>query len=145
MTKEGSAKRPGDVSEVGRERLALLLAGGLVGAAQDRRRVDRGRDDRRELGLEQLAALARYAEARAEDRLGRRGAEQDQSLGGDHAQLLLEPRLAGVDLEPLRRGVDPAAAALLELEVLHNVGHVGLRAVDAGGLEPPVELAPGRS
>src|SRR4029453_10481694 len=52
---------------------------------------------------------------------------------------------AGVDLELLGGGVDPAAAALLELEVLHDVGHVGLAPGDPGLLERAGEAAPGRA
>ena len=53
----------------------------------------------------------------------------------------VEPGLAGVDLEALRRLVDAATAALLELEVLDDVGQVCVRARDAGRLEPAIELA----
>ena len=79
-------------------------------------------------------------EGAAEQRLGRGGAEQHQRLGPHDLQLLLEPRLAGVDLEALRGLVDAAAPALLELEVLDHVGQVGVLALDAGRLEPAVEL-----
>src|SRR5438270_3366436 len=107
MTKTGSAiQRASDVGEVGGKRAALGLTRGVVGRAQDRGRVDRGGHDWRELGLEQLAALLGHAEARAEDRLRGGGAEEDDRLRLDHAQLLLEPRLARLDLEALRRRVD---------------------------------------
>src|SRR4051794_12924507 len=111
MTKTGSAiQRTGDVGEVGCEGAALGFARGVVGCPEDRRRVDRGGDDRREVRLEQLAALLGDAKAGAQDGLRRSGAEQDDGLRLDEAQLLLEPRLAGLDLEALRRGVDAPAA-----------------------------------
>ena len=106
--------------------------------------MDGGRDERCEVRVEQLAAVLREAERTPHQRLCRGGAEQHERLRLDHAQLLLQPRAAGVDLEALRGLVDAAAAALLELEVLDGVRHVGLVARDAGRLEPLVELPAGR-
>jgi hypothetical protein len=80
------------------------------------------------------------AERAAHQSLRRRRAKQDERLRRHRAELLLEPRAAGVDLEALRGLVDPSPAALLELEVLDDVGHVGLVARDGGGVEAPVEL-----
>src|SRR3954471_2348031 len=100
-----SGKGPGNVLEVRDERLALGFARRVVRGPQDRRRVDRRRDDRREVRVEQLAALLRHAEARTEDRLRRSRAEEHDGLRLDDPELLLEPRLAGVDLELLGRRV----------------------------------------
>src|SRR3954454_3717194 len=72
---ESTIQRFGDVCEIRRERAPLRLAGCFVGRAQDRGRMNRRRHDRGEIGVEQLAALFRDAEAGPEDRLRRRGAE----------------------------------------------------------------------
>src|SRR5687768_15385491 len=130
-----------DHLQVARKRFALLHAGRLVRLAEDRRGMDGGRDYRREVRVEQLAAMLGHSERAAEQRLGGRGAEQQERRRPDDLQLLFEPGLAGVDLEPLRRLVDAPAPALLELKVLDHVGQVGVRASDAGRLEPSVELA----
>jgi hypothetical protein len=103
--------------------------------------VHRRGDQRREIGLDRPAALAREAEAGAEQRLRGGGAEEDQRLRLDDPQLCEQPRQARVDLRLLRRLVDAALAALLELEVLDHVGDVDVGASDADPLERLVELA----
>ena len=50
-----------------------------------------------------------------------------------------------LDLAGGRLGMDAAVAALLEFEVLHRVGEVGLLAVDPGLPERPVEKLAGRT
>ena len=77
----------------------------------------------------------------AEQRLGRRGAEQEQRGRLDDVELGPQPRHAGVDLALARLLMDAALAALLELEVLDDVGDVDVGACDPDGLEGLVELA----
>jgi hypothetical protein len=60
--------------------------------------------------------------------------QQDERLRLHDVELRLQPRLARIDLEALRRLVDSPLPALLELEVLHDVRQIGVAALDAGGL-----------
>src|SRR4051795_9646992 len=53
--------------------------------------------------------------------------------------------MARVDVKALRRLVDAPLSALLEVEVLDRVRDIDVLAVDAGSLEPLVQLAPGRA
>jgi hypothetical protein len=107
--------------------------------------VHRGDDDRGEVGLEGPSALPREAKRAAHHGLGGGRPKQDDRVRAHELELLAQPRLAGLDLETLRRLVDAPAAALLELEVLDHVGDVDLGAYDADRLERAVELATGRS
>src|SRR5262249_23787511 len=113
-------------------------------AAQDRRRVDRRRDELRELGVEQLSAVLGDAELSAEEALSSRRAEEDENARLDRIELRLEPRTARGRLRPVRLLVDAAFPARLPLEVLDGVRDVGRRAVDTGGFERVVEHPPGR-
>src|SRR4051794_22156366 len=89
--------------------------------------------------------MLREPEARSEQRLSGGRAERHQPPRADQLDLRVEPGHARVDLALARRLVDAALAALLEFEVLDHVGHVDLRARDAGFLERAVELAAGRA
>jgi hypothetical protein len=93
--------------------------------------------------VQQLAPGLRHAERRPEQGLGGGRAEQHQQTGPHGGQLGVEPRPAGGDLGAVRLLVDAHLAPGPELEVLDGVGHVDLAAVDAGGLEGPVEELPG--
>src|SRR5436305_9567796 len=90
-----------------------------------------------------MAARVPDRELAAEERLAGGRAEHDERLRLHDRELVVEPRAAGVDLELLRRRVDPPLAALLKLEVLHDVRHVRGAAVDPGLLERAVELPAG--
>ena len=92
---------------------------------------------------DELAAVLRDLEVLADQRLRGRRAEADDHLRLHHRDLPLHPRPAGRDLPRRRLLVDPPAAAGLELEVLHGVRDVGLRAVDADLFEDFVEQLPG--
>src|SRR5439155_15731993 len=72
----------------------------------------------------EAAAVLCDAKGVAEDRARGGGAEADQDRGLDHRELGVEPWAAGRKLVRPRRLVDPALAALLELEVLDRVGDV---------------------
>src|SRR3954468_13887776 len=132
-----------DHAQVGGEGLALGLARCVVAGAQDGRRVDGGQHELGQVGVERPAARLRELEALAEQRLARRGAEQEQRGRLDHVELGSQPRHAGVDLALARLLMDAALAALLELEVLDDVGDVDVGPVDADRLERLVELAAG--
>src|SRR5205814_6421342 len=87
---------------------------------------------------------ARQLEARPEQRLPGGRAEQDEDLGVDDVELRAQPRQARPDLPPRGLLVDAPLAALLELEVLDDVGDVDVPAVDADNRQRLVELAPRR-
>ena len=131
----------GDHPQVLGEGLALRLARRVVAGAQDGRRVDGGHDELGEVGLDRPATRLGEPEALAEQRLGRGRAEQEQRARLDDVELGPQPRQAGVDLALARLLVDAALAALLELEVLDDVGDVDVGAVDADRLQRLVELA----
>src|SRR5947209_1839399 len=135
----------GDGGEVARELLAHRLARVVVGRPQDRRRMRGRRDEVREVGLDRAPAHVAELELRAEERLARRGPQQDERTRVDDVELGAQPRHAGLDLRAVGRLVDAPLAALVELEVLDDVGDVDVAAVDPDLLERPVELAPGRA
>src|SRR5690606_25441375 len=104
----------------------------LGGAPQHRRGVQRRGRERRAAERHRLAVLHRYAVVRPEQRLRRRGAHRDDGLGRDPADLGVEPGDACRYLPPVRGLVQAPLAALLPLEVLHDVRKVGVLAGDAG-------------
>src|SRR5690349_24260424 len=85
--------------------------------------------------------MLREPEARPEQRLGGGGPERRDAVRADQLDLGVQPWHARVDLALARRLVDAPLAALLELEVLDDVGDVDVAAVDPGRLERAVELA----
>src|SRR5258706_1873178 len=89
------------------------------------------------------AALPGDAEPGPEERLGRGGAEGHDERGLHRGELALEPLVAGLDLALCRGLVQAAFAARLPLEVLHRIGDVELRPVEARLMQRLVEDAPG--
>jgi hypothetical protein len=83
--------------------------------------------------------VLRHLEARAEQRPGGRRAEDHHYLRPNGRQLSRQPRAAGDDLGDGRRLVDPPFTLPAEPEVLHRVGQIRLRAIDAGLRECLVE------
>src|SRR5205807_1798460 len=100
---------------------------------------------RRPARRREVAAVLRDPELVAEDRAGRRSAEADEYLRLDQAQLGFEPRTTGLELVRPWRLVDPALAALLELEVLDGVGDVDLLALEPRVGQGLVEHLAGRT
>jgi hypothetical protein len=80
-----------------------------------------------------------HAEGPSEDRLGRRGAQEDEHLGPDPCQLGLQPRGARLDLLEVGFAVDPSLAAHHVREVLHDVREVDVVADKAGLLDRAIE------
>jgi len=110
---------------------------------QKRRRVVGGEHERGVSALHEFSARLRHPEVGAEQRARRGGAQAGNDARANDRDLAFQPLAAGVDLA-LRRGlVQPPLAAQLPFEMLHRVGHVDVLAVDAGGLERPVEEASG--
>src|SRR5581483_4101747 len=114
-----------------------------VAQAQQRRRMKRREDVRRERAFHEAAALRRDLEVLADDGLCRRGAEADDDLRLDRLDLALEPLVAGVDLALRGRLVQAPFAARLPLEMLHGVGDVEVLARHIGRLERAVEKPAG--
>ena len=75
-----------------------------------------------------LAAHLRDRHRLAEQRLRRGRAERHDKIRLHQRQFVVQPPAAGLDLAGIRLGMDAALAARLELEVLHRIGDVGLRA-----------------
>src|SRR5262245_40980778 len=106
--------------------------------------MHRRQDARGERGSDEPPAIATDAELRPEQGLGGRGAEAHDDPRAYQRDLTFEPGTAGRDLTRVRLLVDAPLPARLPTEVLDHVGHVGLRAFDAGLLERPLqELAGG--
>lgn len=103
-----------------------------------------GDDARRELGAEQLAALARDAKTGPEDRLRRGCAETDEDARPNDAQFRLEPGPASGKVTRAWFLVDAPFAARFPFEVLDRVGDVNRVAIDPRFLERAVENIPGR-
>src|SRR4051812_11636146 len=97
--------------------------------------MNRRRDERREVGLEELAALLGDAERLAEEALSRGRAETDHDPGSNVGDLCLQPRPARAHLVLVRLVVQAALArnmtGPLPLEVLDHVRDVNGLAIDA--------------
>ena len=111
--------------------------------AQDGGGVERGEDGIAALRLQDAASALRDAKAGAQQGLGRRRTETDHQRRRDRRDLRGQPRCAGADFVRRRLAVDPPLAARHPLEVLHRIGDVGVRPVDAGIGEGAVEQFPG--
>src|SRR4051794_21597000 len=72
-------------------------------------------------------------------------AERHDDLGFDQGDFLVQPPSAGLDLASIRFLMDSALAARLEFEMLHRIGDIDVRAVDAGFFERRVEHFAGRA
>src|SRR5580765_1049690 len=131
-----SARDFSQVLEQHRVKLRLLRL--ALAAEHGRRMVGRDRLGRPACRLE-AAPVLRDPELVAEDRASRRRTEADEHVRLDRGELGFEPRPARVELRCARRLVDPALAALLELEVLDRVGDVDLFALQPGFGQRPVE------
>src|SRR4051812_615678 len=94
--------------------------------------------------LDQLAAILGDLERSAKQRLRRRRAEAHDHPRLHHLDLSGQPRPARRDLARVRLVVDAPLALRDPLEVLHHVGHVAERAIDARFRQRLVEQAPGR-
>src|SRR6266511_6359305 len=77
--------------------------------------------------------------------MGRRRTQADEHARPYDVELGLEPRPAGGDLRRVRFLVDAALAASLPLEMLDDVRHVDLAAVDPSVLEGLVQELAGRA
>ena len=92
------------------------------------------------------AAVALNGHLPPEHRARRGGAQRHHHLRPQQIELLLEPVVAGLDLDDVRLLMNSALAALDdELEVLDGVGDVGLGRVDAGLLQRLPQYGAGRS
>src|SRR6266496_5423586 len=101
--------------------------------------MDRGGDERREIRLYEGSTALHHAEGWTQKSLRRCRAQADENLWLDQSELRVEPGPAGPDLDRIGLLVDALLAARLPLEVLDDVGDVGLRPVDAGLLQAGVE------
>src|SRR3989442_4769264 len=133
-----------DDLQVGDERAHLVLAA-LLGRAQDRRRMDRRDDVRRERRVDELPALPGDPEGRPDERLRRRRAEADHDLRAQDRELGVEPEPAGRDLTPVRHLVEAPLSGRTPLEMLHPVPHVDGLAIGPRFRERLVEDATSRS
>ncbi len=135
----------GDLPEILDQHRVELRLLRLVRAAKHGRGMVGGDRLGRPARRREAAAVLRDPEGVTEDRAGGGGAEADQDVRMDRRQLGFEPRAAGRQLGRSRRLVDPALAALLELEVLDRVGDVDSLAVEADLGQRPVEHLAGRA
>src|SRR5438874_3741148 len=99
------------------------------------------RDERRERRRNERRALRAHTEFGAEDRLRSRGSETDDDARLDDIDFRLEPRPARSDLRGVWFLVDALFSSWLPLEVLHHIGHVDRRAIDARLIEGAIEQA----
>src|SRR4051812_34353091 len=110
------SEESGDPLQIVCECLPLRMTCAVVALAQDRRWMGCCRDERREIGVEPAAAGLAKLELRAEKRFAGGRAQQDDRLRSHEFDLRVDPWPACVDVEALRRLVDAALAALLEVE-----------------------------
>ena len=89
--------------------------------------MHRGERMGRQRERHQPAALSGHAKSLAEQRLRRSRSERNDDLRLDDADLGLEPRKAGLDLDRARLAVDAPRSARHPFEVLDDIGDVGLR------------------
>src|SRR6266542_1038093 len=101
--------------------------------------MDRGGDERREIRLYEGSTALHHAEGWTQKSLRRCRAQADENLWLDQRELRVEPGPADPDLDRIGLLVDALLAARLPLEMLDDVGDVGLRPVDAGLLQAGVE------
>src|SRR6185369_10145212 len=101
--------------------------------------MNRRRHERSEVRLHEPSAIDAHAEFRTDERLRCGGTEADDDARFDDADLGVEPGTAGGDLRAVRLFVNPALAAWLPLEVLHDVRDVDLRTIDACFVQGLVE------
>src|SRR5262245_21313145 len=111
---------------------------------QDRRRVKRPHQLWSPRGLKYPAAVLQHAELRAHQGLQRRGAQTDNEVGTDGAELGFKPGPARFDFRRSRSAMDATLASGFPLEVLYNVGNVDLASSDAGLCQRAVQHLPRR-
>src|SRR5262249_10879800 len=119
-------------AQVGHELLEGRMTVRLVCRPQDRGWMDRRQHVRSERRWDEPPAIAADAELRAEQRLRGCGAETHDATRRDECDLAVEPRPARGNLAGVRLLVDAPLAARLPAEVLHHVGDVSVRSLDAG-------------
>src|SRR5689334_2339124 len=106
------------------------MALNIVGSAQNRRGMNGGHHMICPGVLQRNAPLLRQTELAPEQCMRCGSTQANDYLWLDHFYFRLEPRLAGRDFARPRLLVKPPLSTLFELEMLHNVGYVGVRAVD---------------
>ena len=101
--------------------------------------------ERRESRWDERASMRRHLELRVDHRLRRCGAETDDHTRPHERNFGIEPRATRCNLGRVWFLVDPALAARLPLEMLDDVGDVGLFAIYPGVFERIVEKLAGRT
>src|SRR5579864_9546750 len=96
---------------------------------------------------DQLSALARDAEGSTQEGLRCSRTQADQNLRLHHAQFSVEPGTTGVNFRVARLFVNPLlpAGSSRPLKMLHHVGQINLRVINACLFQCPIEKLPRRS
>ncbi len=118
------------MGQVGFKVLQHLVAGLLVGGAEDGGGMEGGDDFIGEGSAVDFAAVAHESEGASEEGFGGGGSEAEDDAGLEGGDLSLEPGAAGGELGEAGVLVDAELAALHEFEVLDGVGDEEERAVD---------------
>src|SRR6185437_2540817 len=105
--------------------------------------MDRRHDNWRDARSHPLAALLADTEVSAQQTLCRAGAQEHDNLWACHFNFGVKPGTAGADLECAGFLMNAALAARLPLEVLDDVCHINVIAVDTCGLQCLVEHSAG--
>src|ERR1700674_224869 len=100
-------------------------------------------DLRRELGFQDLAAIAGHPKRWTENRLRRRRAETNEQLRPNEPQLRFEPGPARGNFARIGFLVDAALPARFPLKMLHRVRDVNLGAIDPRFFERAIEKLAG--
>ena len=101
--------------------------------------MNRGHDHRRERRLDELAALLRYLEALAEERLSRSSAEADERVRTHERDFRFEPRATRANLRRVWLRVYAALTSRFPFEVLYYIGDVHQIAIDASLFQRAIE------
>ena len=101
----------------------------------------RSHDQRRDLRSNPFPALLAHTKIPAQHALRSARAQQDDNFRPSQFDFRIEPGTAGTDFECARFFMDAALATRLPLEVLDDVSHVNIIAVDPRSLKCLVQYA----
>ena len=113
----------------------LALTRFLIRLSKKRRWVDSREDPRRKLRRQYLAALARNAKSRAENRLCRRRTQGHHQFWLNDSQFRFQPGATGCSLAGIWLLMNPSFPARLPLKMFHRVRDIYLGPINPSFLQ----------